>query len=248
MNIFRIAQELSNIINEIELNEGEITPEIEEKLQVTEHDFYNKIESYTNVIKQLDWDTKSIDDEIKRLQSLKKTKQNTIKNLKNVLIYAINNFGNTTKSGSKYIDYNTGKISIRKTQSVVENETVVDTIGKCFETTVLALKNQNQLFIDDKLNIDELIEDVNETLKNNPETSYIQITKDDFDNVVGEITFNLNLTKLSNDEYSWFRNMVNNTLTYKLTPKIDKTIMKGVLQENTSNIASLSYNESLIIK
>ena len=51
MNIWQIQQDLLDIFNELEDNGGELTPELEEKLAVTQEDFKNKIKSYGEVIK-----------------------------------------------------------------------------------------------------------------------------------------------------------------------------------------------------
>ena len=45
MNIWQIQQDLLDIFNELEDNGGELTPELEEKLAVTQEDFKNKIKS-----------------------------------------------------------------------------------------------------------------------------------------------------------------------------------------------------------
>ena len=59
-------------------------------------------------------DIAAIDAEAKRLAELKKSKAKVIERLSNTLIDAINQFGETSKSGSKFLDYGTGKVSIRR--------------------------------------------------------------------------------------------------------------------------------------
>ena len=51
-SIYNIQQELLDIFNQIEENEGEITPELEEQLRISKDEFEDKIRSYTGVIHQ----------------------------------------------------------------------------------------------------------------------------------------------------------------------------------------------------
>lgn len=72
--------------NEIEMalidNGGELTPEIEEALGLTEENLKDKIDGYHSLMGKLEYGNNEIDAEIKRLQALKKTKENAVKRLK----------------------------------------------------------------------------------------------------------------------------------------------------------------------
>lgn len=118
MNIFQLAYELQVIINELEENGGEITPEIEEQLDINQEGIKRKIEAYTQVVHQLEADIEAIKVESKRLADLKKRKEATIESVKKLILYAIDMFGETAKSGSKFIDFGTGKVSTRKSESL----------------------------------------------------------------------------------------------------------------------------------
>ena len=56
MNIFQLANELQEIVNELEENGGEITPEIEEQLDINQAGVKHKVEAFTQVIHQLESD------------------------------------------------------------------------------------------------------------------------------------------------------------------------------------------------
>ena len=51
-SIYNIQQDLLDIFDQIETNEGEITPELEEQLHISQDEFKDKIRSYTCVIHQ----------------------------------------------------------------------------------------------------------------------------------------------------------------------------------------------------
>lgn len=118
MNVFQLATELQDIINELEENGGEITPEIEEQLDINQEAVNRKVKSYTEVIHQLESDIELIKSEDKRLADLMKRKEKTIEAVKKLILYSIDMFGETNKSGIKYIDFGTGKVSTRKSESL----------------------------------------------------------------------------------------------------------------------------------
>ena len=64
MNIFEIQQELLDIFAELEENGGELTEELEQKLNVTQENFKTKVKGYSDVIKVNKSEIDLIDKEI----------------------------------------------------------------------------------------------------------------------------------------------------------------------------------------
>lgn len=110
MNLYQITQEQKAIISEIEYLDGEITPELEQALMITESQLKQKSIAYLEVISQKDGFNELIDNEIKRLQALKKRNTNIISLLKENLLNAIKTFGDFT--------VDTHSFRIRKSSSV----------------------------------------------------------------------------------------------------------------------------------
>jgi hypothetical protein len=94
--LYDIKQEYLEIINQVEEMEGEITPEIEEQLTINQNELQNKAIAYHSVILTKDAFNVQIDNEIKRLQALKKRNNSLIDNLKERLVGAIQMFGEFT--------------------------------------------------------------------------------------------------------------------------------------------------------
>ena len=103
-SIFDIDRELYSIYEEIEEACGEITPEIEEKLELNGQEMTNKVRSITNYINKLKADLLAIKSETDRLAKLKKSKENTIKGLTKLVLFAINKYGTEDKKGKKWFD------------------------------------------------------------------------------------------------------------------------------------------------
>tara|TARA_R110002126_G_scaffold93089_2_gene220724 strand:+ start:5552 stop:6046 length:495 start_codon:yes stop_codon:yes gene_type:complete len=91
-SIFKISQELQGIINDIIDAGGEITPETEANLSIKKDELSSKSESYGYVIRKMEYDVNIIDQEIIRLNQIKKSRKNTIDRLKNVLSFTMTNF------------------------------------------------------------------------------------------------------------------------------------------------------------
>jgi len=92
-NIFQISSEYVELMNQIEEVEGVLTPEMEAALEINTKDLEVKSVAYLEVIKKNEAFNIMVDEEIKRLQALKKRNNTLIGLLKERLVGAINLFG-----------------------------------------------------------------------------------------------------------------------------------------------------------
>ena len=116
MNIYNIQSEYQQLVNQLIENGGELTPELELALQINKDNFHSKSENYAYITKQFDGEIDIIDNEIKRLQQAKKSREKTIQRLKDTIELAMITF-DIDKIETPLI-----KISFRKSESVeVEN-------------------------------------------------------------------------------------------------------------------------------
>lgn len=70
-NIYEIKQDYLSILEEIFANEGELTPELEQRMVINEQELKDKSLNYACYIKKLEADNLAIETEIKRLKGLK---------------------------------------------------------------------------------------------------------------------------------------------------------------------------------
>jgi len=61
MNLFNIAQERLALMAEIEANDGELSPEMEEALAINQADFDEKATAYFHMIRQTEGEQSAID-------------------------------------------------------------------------------------------------------------------------------------------------------------------------------------------
>ena len=122
--LYDIKENYLTLVSQIEAVEGEITPEMDEALTLTEKSLKTKAEGYLEYIGSRESFIDRIDNEIKRLQDLKKSEKTRIDYLKDKLVDAVKIFGDIT--------LNLKTITTRPSQSV---EVDMDTLPKDYITT-----------------------------------------------------------------------------------------------------------------
>ena len=106
------------------LEEGELTPDLENELVINQNELQIKSENYAYAIKSLEGDVSIIDEEIKRLRALKEAKTNAIERMKEAVVNAFQVYGITEVKSA------TLKLSLRRSESVeVINQ---DQLPECF--------------------------------------------------------------------------------------------------------------------
>ena len=251
-SIFNIQQDLYAIFDSIEENEGEITPELEEVLTIKREEFSTKIQGYVAFIKQLELDNKGIKEEIARLKDLQKSKEKTIDNLKKIMAMAIDAFGDTNKSGTKFLDYGTGKVSIRKSDSIeVDEEGTKQFVNRFFRyfNWLHFTNTADQQELDVKDVIDFCNKNKQDDEEDIVETNY---TDDDLTNLQANLDFKVNLKDLITNPNGL--KLINSLLDYKvlatIKPSVDKTEVKKEVKSNGEipTFAKYVIKDNIVIK
>lgn len=251
-SIFNIQQDLYAIFDSIEENEGEITPELEEALTIKREEFSTKIQGYVAYIKQLELDNKGIKEEIARLKDLQKSKEKTIDNLKKIMAMAIDAFGDTNKSGTKFLDYGTGKVSIRKSDSIeVDEEGTKQFVNRFFRyfNWLHFTNTANQQELDVKDIIDFCNKNKQDDEEDIVETDY---TDDDLTNLQANLDFKVNLKDLITNPNGL--KLINSLLDYKvlatIKPSVDKTEVKKEVKSSGDipTFAKYVIKDNVVIK
>lgn len=132
MTLYDIAAEQQHILDILEENGGELTPELEEALALTAENFENKAEGYIEAIAKYRDLQEAAAERIKKMQQTKKTAENCEKRLKERLLFAMGIFGESKKEVGIH------KLSVRNNVSVgIEDESL---LPECYikTTTVTA--------------------------------------------------------------------------------------------------------------
>lgn len=231
-NIFQISQDLLAVFQELEDNGGELTDELEAKLTVSQADFKTKIKSYTDVIKYTEGDIKLIDEEISRLKELKESKKKAIARLEKIVIWVIGMFGEANKSGNKFVDFGTGKVSVRNTEKVeVDDEFAEDAVNKFMEQIrEIAFTGE---------------------LENNEIEDLVTLPDDVINGVTAKISVDVPLKEFYGSAGNILRALYDSKKVFKYAPSINKTELKTALKDNPEAYPMLAHlvpNQTLTIK
>ena len=145
--LYEIKNEYLELINQVEEMEGELTPEIEIKLNINQNELQNKAIAYHSVILSKDAFNMQIDNEIKRLQALKNRNNSLIDNLKDRLVGAIQMFGEFTVG--------TNTFGLRKSERIEVGS--VNLLPKEFKTSKI-VETANKIAIKKALKLGKKIE------------------------------------------------------------------------------------------
>ena len=252
-SIYNIQQELFDIFEQIEENDGELTPELEEKLKISQDEFKDKINSYICVIRQLENDLNAIKEEKVRLDAIKKSKEKTIERLKQVMVEAIQMFGDTSKSGTKFIDYGIGKVSLRKSESIELDDNKLKAFTNRFISYFVWLRYQNT-FDQTELNYKDITEYCNKAHGNDfyEDTILPDFTENDMVKIQADLDFRISLKDMISTEEG--RNLMRAILNYNTIitakPVIDKKTLKDEIKETSvcPTFATFVTKQNVIIK
>jgi len=129
-------------MSEIEDAEGEVTEENLELLKINESEREGKSIAYLSVIKNKEAENTLIDEEIKRLQSIKKSNTSTVDRLKTNLLDAVNIFGAYEVGFSKFGIRKSKKLEVLDQTKIPDNFMVSKTTVSPNKTEITkAIKN-----------------------------------------------------------------------------------------------------------
>ena len=143
-SLWQITQEFLTLASLIEEAGGEATDQVMEELAISRENFQHKAQGYTSLILKWESEIEAASAEIKRIQAIKKTKENSLERLKETLKAALMVFGQEDNKGVKRFETPLIKLSTRKSYAV--EVTDADSLpADCFvvkkEVSKTAIKN-----------------------------------------------------------------------------------------------------------
>jgi len=156
LSLYNIQQEYISLAEQIIDNDGLLSEEMEAALQINKDQLENKSQCYGFIVRQLEGECDMIDNEIKRLEAMKKSRGKTVDRLKESVSKAMQLYE------IDKIETPTLKISFRKSESIeVEEESLIDEKFMTVKTT----KTPNKTAIKEAIKNGEIVLGV--TLKQN---------------------------------------------------------------------------------
>lgn len=126
-SLYQISDELLSIFNEIESNDGEVSEEQLQALEIAQENLQEKLSSYKKAIRCWEADIDACKQEEKRIKAARQVKENRIDKLKDRMLGAVLQFGYEGKANKKgktnhFYELPDGRIYTKTTESVEINE------------------------------------------------------------------------------------------------------------------------------
>ena len=254
MNIFNISRELEDIFLQLEENGGELTPELEERLAISEENLRDKLDGYRRVHYKLMSDAKTCKEEETRITKLRKIKENQAERLKDTMLTAVQQFGALGKSGNRTINLPDAKlytkasacIEVDNNRAAILMQLFIDIYQTSWASDIL--EPQYGAITDERL-----LERINDKYTElYPNEEVIPFTIDDLNSLNINFNFTYSLANLNNVARfslltAWFDNaeIGDNCISAEL----NKTEVKNRIKDNADiTLANLVEHDSLIIK
>ena len=253
-NIFGISQELEDIFFQIEENGGEITPELEERLAITEDKLHDKLDSYRRVYSKFISDAKTCKEEETRIAKLRKTKENQAERLKDTMLAAVQQFGALGKSGNRLINLPEAKLYTKTSACTEVDLNRSSILMQIFLDVYRTAWEQDTLDPQyGRMTEEELLKRINEKFAESyPNEEVVPFTIDDLYGLKINFSFSYNLAQLNNPAsfgliQAWFDNSEDSQNS--ISADVNKTDVKNRIKDGQDlTIADIVEHDSLIIK
>ena len=258
-NIFELGTNLQKVFEAIEENDGILTPELEEELDITSQNFKDKIESYCQVLTIYKSDIDCCKNEKDRINSIQNVKKNTVERIKQRLLEAVEQFGEIGKKGNKIIETPIRKLFTKELTSIEENELRKTKLVQYVIDFIRELQQQGILELGEEIDINGFLASINaiakaehetpDELGNTPLEEFIPYTVADLQAVTINCSFEKSLSSIlsSNANIGYF--IAANPFACQINSSVDKDIVKALNKaELDVTVADEVKKTSLTIK
>ena len=258
-NIFELGTNLQKVFEAIEENDGILTPELEEELNITSQNFKDKIEAYCQVLTMYKSDIDCCKNEKDRINSIQNVKKNTVERIKQRLLDAVELFGELGKKGNRIIETSTRKLFTKEVTSIEENELRKTKLTQYVISFIRELQEQGILELGEEIDINGFLASINaiakaeheapDELGNPPLEEFIPYTVADLQAVTINCSFEKSLSSIlsSNANIGYF--IATNPFACQINSSVDKDIVKALNKaELNVTVADEVKKTSLTIK
>ena len=184
--LYEISQDIIDIFNTIESNDGEITDEMYNDLCIKQEDLKYKLDGYVKAIKEFEADADLCKKEKQRIADRQNIYKNRVEKLKEALLTAVENFGEEGKS--------TYRVFTRKSKSIEFNEDRIRILINEFNKYVCELYSNGVLYVGEDVDILGILDAINANVKAEQGDTFIPFTMHDLFNIKLNIIFNYTIS------------------------------------------------------
>lgn len=164
-DLYNIQRDMLSIYDKIEQQGGEILPEDEQALAITQQDFKDKLTNYNGYMNELMNNIDACKQEEQRIKNIKKSYESRLETAKKVVLNAVQQFGVQTKTGGYAIEFPTFKFSTRRSESIVSDEIRLEYLYKELNRLLKELYNNGMITPNIDWDIQGLCDTINANIK-----------------------------------------------------------------------------------
>lgn len=250
--LYQISEELLAIFANIEENEGEVTEEELQSLEIKQEELNEKLASYKKAIRVWNADIDACKAEEKRLKDARTVKENRIEKLKSRMLNAVLTFGYEGKPNAKgrtnhYYELPDGRMYTRTNEGVELDENRLTILKNLIP--VVCSESYRLDIVGNPLCLKEILDLVNEQLHIYYE-GVPDFTITDLNNVRFDYTDHVDIMELILSYSGKLKNIGVDTTTYGVDVYTDKQQLKLILNDPDKEltIAKIKETQSLTIK
>lgn len=251
-SLYQISEELLAIFANIEENEGEVTEEELQSLEIKQEELNEKLASYKKAIRVWNADIDACKAEEKRLKDARTVKENRIEKLKNRMLNAVITFGYEGKPNAKgrtnhFYELPDGRIYTRTNEGVELDENRLNILRNLIP--VICSESYRLDIIGNPLCSKEILGLVNEQLHIYYE-GVPDFTITDLNNIRFDYKDHVDIMELILSYSGKLKNMGVDVTTYSVDVSTDKQQLKLILNnpDKELTIAKIKETQSLTIK
>lgn len=250
-SIFSIEADLEAIFMELEDNGGELTPELKDKLKITQENFENKVSKYVKAIRYYEDNVTILKGRKKGIDDLLKVRENRVKRLRAVITDAVTRYGVKGKSGNSVLELWDAKLFTRNTEAVELKEDRIAILTEEFFDYARELYRQGILETGEDIDPTGMLEAINAVCTAKYGEDFVPFTMGDFANTRYKISFDLTPKELLTDTQYILKAFSALTYCSDVAFCTPKDSIKGYIKtidESDLSIAELKVNTSINIK
>ena len=249
-SLYAIQEELLKLFGEIEANDGEITEEQLDVLNIKEEELKDKLESYYKAIQSWKADMASCKEEEKRIANTRKKYENRIERLKSVMLETVNTFGADGKN-NKFIELPTARIFTKTSKTVEIDEERIALLINAIISFITEAYNNGCLYTGEDVDFEGIIQAINANVIAEQGPDFKPYTIDDLSILAVDVTYNgtfVNMFMSKEKVLELIASLYINTIVKQNTTKEAFKYTIEINGPDKITIAKLVNNQSLQIK
>ena len=249
-SLYNIENDLLDLFAEIEANDGEVTDEQLEALNIKEEELQNKLDNYYKAIQNWKADMAACKEEEKRIYNTRKKYENRIEKLKSIMLNTVNVFGTEGKN-NKFIELPTARIYTKSSKSVEVDEERTALLINAMIGFITEAYNNDCLYTGNDVDFAGILQAVNANVIAEQGPNFKPYTIDDLAILSVDVTYNGSfMTMFTGKEkvLELIASLYINTIVKQNTPKEAFKYTIEVNGPDKITIAKIVENQSLQIK